>query len=144
MPNWNLKTGGKPILDSYLGLSPTDFYYLIKNYGETGRIFFIQIQIIDTLFPFIFNLFLAMGITKLINLNFGKNSTAFIYLGILPLFGMIFDYLENISFFIMVRTFSYPNVGFGYIVIFVHYGKMLINIISVILLNLFNSLCFIF
>jgi hypothetical protein len=83
--------------DLSLFYSPQDLYNMAEAYGEEGREAYIQARFtFDLIFPILYTLFLTMAISWL----FIRGVSPYSWLritNIVPVIGMVFDYLENIS-----------------------------------------------
>lgn len=84
-----------------------DLYAMADEYGETGRDEYVRARFtFDLVWPLVYTFTLTTGITWLAGRAFQDAST-WRYLNLLPLIGMAFDYLENLSTsLVMIR---YPQ-----------------------------------
>jgi hypothetical protein len=86
---------GSPDLSFYY--SAADLYQMTAEYGEQGRAAYIQARVtFDLVWPLVYTFFLVSGISWLISQAFPGQSV-WQEANLLPVTGMIFDYLENIS-----------------------------------------------
>jgi hypothetical protein len=90
--------------DLSLFYTPQDLYKMAEAYGDEGREAYIQARFtFDLIFPIIYTLFLTTAISWL----FVRAISPYSWLritNIVPVLGMIFDYLENLSTsIVMVR-----------------------------------------
>jgi hypothetical protein len=77
--------------------SSTDLYKMAESYGEEGREAYIRARFtFDLIWPLVYGFFLVATLSWLLNLVFPVESS-WQRANLLPVFGMIFDYLENIS-----------------------------------------------
>jgi len=101
-------TGGANILDFAIGYTKLEAYQMLSALGTEGMSFYItKILPMDFVFPISYTLFYIGWIAVLI-----KNSTLksqFNYLILVPIFGMVFDWLENIGIIVLINT--YPNLS---------------------------------
>lgn len=91
--------------DTSLFYSAKDIYQMAENYGPSGRAAYINLRwTFDLVWPLIYTLFLVLWIIKLSQyLSFYK-VTRFLF--ILPIIGMVLDFLENIGATIIM--YRYP------------------------------------
>ena len=86
---------GSPDLSFYY--SSTDLYRIAELYGEQGRQAYISARFtFDLIWPLVYGFFLIATLGWLIKIAFPLDSS-WQRANLLPLFGMLFDYLENIS-----------------------------------------------
>lgn len=99
-------TGSSSSPDTSLIYSSDDLFDLAEAYGEEGRNAYIVLRLtFDVIWPIVYFMFLASLTGVLIQkLNIKEK---YKYLILLPLFGLIFDYLENITS--VVVMFKYPT-----------------------------------
>ena len=97
--------GLSPSIDTNFSFDPSAIYIILDGYGESGRAFYLfQRWTFDAVwpmvygFPIFFTLRLWLG---KVSSRFGK---LFIYL---PLMAMLLDYLENITFSVIILL--YPS-----------------------------------
>jgi hypothetical protein len=98
-------------------LSPdTSFFYTVERlyqiveiYGETGRQYYINSRFtFDVIWPLVYGFFLVTALSMTFKKPIAKKS--FYMFNLLPLSGIIFDYLENIT--IAYLMFKYPKTTF--------------------------------
>lgn len=103
---------GKALFD----LSPAGYSYeyavsLLEELGPEGRSVYLYRQLpVDFIYPGLF----AISYSLLLALIFRKgyaSDSKILYFVVIPLFGGLFDYLENICIIQMIR--SYPTVPHG-------------------------------
>jgi hypothetical protein len=86
---------GSPDLSFYY--SPAELYNMAESYGEEGREAYIRARFtFDLIWPLVYGFFLVVTISWLLKIAFPANSI-WQRANLLPLFGVLFDYLENIS-----------------------------------------------
>ena len=102
--------GGMKLMDMLP--SGYDFQYVNKlrgTLGEEGRALYLYRQIpADMIYPGLFGIsycILLLFFLKKLN----KLNSPFIYLGVLPLIGGLFDYLENLGIIILLS--NYPDIS---------------------------------
>jgi len=100
-------TNGANILDFEFGYSQEMAYQMLTALGTEGRAFYLsRIVPMDFPFPFTYMLCYAGWITLLLKLNTLKAWSK--YLLFIPVFAMLFDWLENLG--IIVMLWNYPNL----------------------------------
>ena len=108
IPNLMNYTNGMKILD----LQPTGFSAeyaktLFDNLGVIGRDYYLYTQLpLDMIYPFLFAVAYSLLLTFLFKKSFNPESKLH-FLSIIPLFGGLFDYFENIGIIIMLSI--YPS-----------------------------------
>jgi hypothetical protein len=101
------KTGVSGILDLQTGFSYESAYQQIGNYGEEGIQIYNYIQIVDTIFPIAFGMGLLCFLSFLLK-KLSPDNKKLTTLALLPLIGTLFDFLENIGIFLMIRLYPQP------------------------------------
>lgn len=100
---------GKSLFD----LSPTGYSYeyavtLLEALGVEGRNVYLHLQLpMDFIYPGLFALSFSLLLTWVFSKGYAAHSKIF-YFAVIPFFGGLFDYLENICIIRMIK--SYPNV----------------------------------
>jgi len=85
--------------------SSTDLYRSAEVYGETGRDAYIRTRFtFDLVWPLVYAFFLTTSVSWLFARGFSEESI-WRYLNILPLAGMLMDYLENICTSVVMWRF---------------------------------------
>ncbi len=83
--------------DTSLFYSPSDLLRMAESYGESGRQAYVRARFtFDLAFPLVFTFFLASANSWLLSRALPAASR-WRLLNLIPLGGMLFDYLENIS-----------------------------------------------
>jgi len=86
---------GSPDLSFFY--SPEDLYQMAEAYGEDGRDAYIQARFtFDVVWPIVYGAFLVTAISWLF-LRSIPTCSWLRPMNLVPLFGMLFDYLENLS-----------------------------------------------
>ena len=98
------KMTGILVIDLYSDYDAAEAYKMFEDYGEEGRNFYNYIQVVDMLMPLFTGLFLGLLSTRLLVLGKFKYPA----LGSLTLLLTLFDYLENLGVFLMLRIFPRP------------------------------------
>ncbi len=87
--------------------SPDELYRMAEFYGQAGRDAYIRARFtFDLVWPVVYTLFLTTSISWIYARAFPPNFK-FWWVNLLPLLGMGFDYLENISTSLVM--FRYPQ-----------------------------------
>ena len=96
---------GKPLLDSLFGFNPDQASYLLFQYGEIGRKgYIITLAVVDTIYPFVYGGLLALILSWLLK-NTGSEHSPLQKTNLLPVAGMVFDFLENLGIMAMLVRF---------------------------------------
>ncbi len=98
-------TGGIGILDFDQGYSAERVRQVFDSYGEQGFQLYGRIQLLDLANPALYSLIFACLIYLL-----WKNRSA-VWMAVLPLAAGALDYSENLTLFLLAR--SYPNISDG-------------------------------
>ena len=106
-------------LDTRTSYTKGDVMELFSKMGEEGRRSYeYSISVIDMIYPIIYGMLLILLLSKLIK-NIFREGSNYIYLSLLPIFIMIFDYAENTNTLTMLSKFpeiSDSSVVFGSLV----------------------------
>lgn len=91
--------------DTSLFYSASDLYRFAQAYGSAGRTAYIQARFtFDLIFPLVYTTFLVAAISYLMK-HSNLIDLPWARLNLLPIAGMIFDYLENISAAIIMARY---------------------------------------
>jgi len=91
------QSGGAGSPDTSLLYRPADLYRMAEAYGEAGRESYIRARFtFDLVWPIVYGLFLITSIGWLYGRTFPAGSS-WRLVNLVPLAGMVFDYLENVS-----------------------------------------------
>jgi hypothetical protein len=101
------ETGSDNSPDLSFYYSPDELYGMAEAYGVDGRQAYIRARFtFDLIWPLIYTIFLSTAISWVYGKAYTSNSL--LQLGnLLPIFGAIFDYFENISTSLVLSR--YPN-----------------------------------
>ena len=78
-------------------LTVKELYEIAESYGESGRVAYVRARFtFDLVWPIVYTLFLASGISWLYSRSFSKNSIVR-RANLVPVIGMALDYIENIT-----------------------------------------------
>ena len=96
--------GSAPSPDTSFYYSQTELHQMVEAYGPEGRSYYISSRIkFDILWPLVYTFFLINTISWILDKTILENSKLRL-LNLVPLAGILFDYLENISnMIVMVR-----------------------------------------
>lgn len=101
----NKITGQTKSPDTSLIYSAEDLYKMAESYGESGRATYIKLRwTFDLVWPIIYTLFLVLWAIKISEYT-AKNKASRV-LFVIPIIGMIFDFLENLGASILM--YRYP------------------------------------
>jgi len=74
-----------------------ELYKIAESYGEDGRVAYVRARFtFDLVWPIVYTLFLASGISWLYSSSFSSNSIIQ-RVNLVPVIGMVLDYVENIT-----------------------------------------------
>ncbi len=90
-------SGGAGSADTSFFYSAADLYHMAEAYGEQGRQAYIQARFtFDLVWPIAYGFFLTTAISWLFSKSIADTSRWHL-LNLVPVLGMLFDYLENIG-----------------------------------------------
>jgi hypothetical protein len=99
--------GSAPSPDTSFYYSKDNLYQIAEAYGQEGRLYYLDSRIsFDIIWPLVYTFFLINAISWLLNKTILEESKLRL-LNLVPLVGILFDYLENITN--MVVMFRYPQ-----------------------------------
>jgi len=101
---------GKEIgpIDLTFGFNPGRTLQMVADYGEAGRAYYKQAElIIDTAYPIVYSLLFAVIIT-LIYRSLLKGPVH--YLNLVPFMALVFDYLENFAVISLLTHYPEQSV----------------------------------
>lgn len=106
-------TRAEPILgttqtpDTLFYYSKAQLFQMAEEYGQEGRYYYVDSRVaFDIIWPFIYAIFLINSISWFLGKTVVEESKLR-FLNLVPLLGILFDFLENISN--MVVMFRYPQ-----------------------------------
>lgn len=98
-------SGGAESPDTSFFYSTDDLYKMADTYGEAGRMAYIRTRFsFDTIFPLVYTAFLCTSISWITQRAFPHHSR-WQYTNLVPILGMGFDFLENISTSLVMARF---------------------------------------
>jgi len=90
-------SGGAGTPDTSFFYTPRSLYNMAEVYGEQGRLAYVKTRFtFDLVFPLVYTFFLCTATTWVYRHAF-KPDSLWQYANLIPLPGMLFDYLENIA-----------------------------------------------
>lgn len=99
--------GSAPSPDTSFYYSKDDLYQIAEEYGLEGRLYYLDSRIsFDIIWPLVYTFFLINAISWLLDKTILEGSKLRL-LNLVPLAGILLDFLENISN--MVVMFRYPQ-----------------------------------
>ena len=102
-PRFKELSGGIDIPDITVVFSSTNIYELYTQFGPAARSYYNYIQLVDLFYPLVYCIFFALlitGISKRLS-----SSKVFNNIYLIPIITAIFDYGENLLFFIMNQVY---------------------------------------
>ena len=104
-------SGGADSPDMSFFYTSTDLYNMAEAYGADGRSAYIRARFtFDLVFPLSYLFFLATSISWAMRRSVLNPNSRWRLLNLFPVFGILFDYLENISTSIVMA--NYPQHTF--------------------------------
>ncbi|OQY35410.1 MAG: hypothetical protein DRI56_10360 [Chloroflexota bacterium] len=101
------QTGTSASPDTSYIYSPDDLYQMAETYGEKGRQAYVRARFtFDLIFPIIYTFFLVTATSWLAGKTLNASSP-WMRVNLIPVLGMIFDYLENT--FASLVMWRYPT-----------------------------------
>ena len=98
-------SGSSGLPDLSLFYSSNDLYHMAEQYGSTGRDAYVHARFsFDLIFPIIYTLFLITAISWILR-TITLESSSWRNLNLVPILGMLFDFLENITASIVVNRY---------------------------------------
>lgn len=96
-------TGGIGILDFDQGYTHGRVIEVFSSYGEAGMTLYSRIQLLDLLNPALYSLLISSLVYLLVR------HSKVIWLSIIPLLAGLLDYFENLTLYLLVK--SYPDIS---------------------------------
>jgi hypothetical protein len=105
--------GLNPSIDTNFSFDPNIIYRILDGYGESGRAFYLfQRWTFDAVWPMVY----GFPIFFTLRLWLGKVNSSFVRIFIyLPLMAMLLDYLENITFSIIIILYPMEWIVLAYL-----------------------------
>jgi hypothetical protein len=96
-------SSGSP--DLSLFYSPNDLYQMAEQYGSAGRVAYVHARFsFDLVFPIVYTLFLATAISWILGI-ITPEASPWRMLNLVPILGILFDFLENITASIVISRY---------------------------------------
>lgn len=109
-----LATGSNSSPDTTFFYTSQDLLQFAQEYGEAGRAAYVKARYsFDILWPLVYTLFLAATISWLFRRIFKPSSPSQLS-NLVPVYGMILDFLENISTSIVMIRYPGPSSEIAY------------------------------
>jgi hypothetical protein len=90
--------------------SSTDLYNMAEIYGAEGRAAYVRARFtFDLIFPLTYLFFLATSISLVMMRAVPDANSRWRYLNLFPVFGVLFDYLENIAASVVMLNYPQPT-----------------------------------
>jgi hypothetical protein len=90
--------------------SSNDLYLMAQNYGPQGRSAYIKVRFtFDLVWPIVYTFFLLTAISWIYHRSF-KPGSLWRLANLVPVLGILFDYLENISTSIVMARYPSPTI----------------------------------
>lgn len=129
--------GLSPSIDTNFSFDPNVIYVILAGYGESGRAFYLlQRWTFDFIWPMVY----GFPIFFTLRLWLGKLDSSMVKLFIyLPLMAMLLDYLENITFSVIILLFPTEWMILAYLGVLLSLLKWItlsVSLISVSVLSL--------
>jgi hypothetical protein len=103
-------TGNDRSPDMSLFYSANDLYEIAQAYGEQGRVAYIKARFtFDLIWPLVYMVFLTTTISWVYHHKF-KPGSYWQLANLVPVFGMLFDYLENIATSTVMARYPTPTI----------------------------------
>ena len=91
--------------------SAKDLYQIAQAYGEQGRAAYIKARFtFDLIWPLVYMVFLTTALSWIYHQAF-KPGSFWQLANLVPIFGMLFDYLENIATSIVMARYPTPTIA---------------------------------
>ena len=107
-------SGGADSPDTSFFYTSDDLYNMTEAYGADGRVAYIRARFtFDLVFPLSYLFFLATSISWVMMRAVANPDSRWRLLNLFPVFGALFDYLENISTSIVMANYPQPTFLFN-------------------------------
>jgi len=104
-----LATGSDSSPDTNFFYTSKDLVQFAQDYGEEGRAAYVKARYsFDILWPLVYTLFLSTA-TSWLFLRIFKPSSGWQFSNLVPVCGMVFDFLENIAASIVMIRYPIPS-----------------------------------
>ena len=124
--------GGAGSPDTSFFYSAQDLYQMAGAYGQQGRAAYVRARFtFDLIWPLVYTFFLATTISWLLR---GASTSLLHRLNLVPIFGALFDYLENISTSLVMLRYPQPTATVDRLAPFLTLSKWILVFCSFVLL----------
>lgn len=114
---------GTKVLDLHFGFRPEEAYQFLEKIGPEGRALYGLIELTaDMIYPILYSLLLGTLLVLVWRRILPENSRR-LRLGLIPLVAALFDYLENICNFMLVKRFPAASEAIAQLSSFMGMGK---------------------
>jgi hypothetical protein len=105
--------GLTPSIDTNFSFDPNNIYNILTGYGEAGRQFYLfQRWTFDLVWPMVYGFPIFFTLRRWLRKANSSWINFFIYL---PLVAMMLDYLENITFSVIILLYPTEWIGLAYL-----------------------------
>jgi hypothetical protein len=106
-------TGDVSSPDTSFFYSPDDLYSMAEAYGPEGRAAYVRARLtFDVVWPLVYFWFLGTALSFVFGRATSPDSP-WRYANLAPLFGLIFDYLENVATSVVMARYPHPSPLFA-------------------------------
>ncbi len=135
----NIAETNVKILDVRFSYNIEQAKNLFNEMGPRGReVYYVVVSKVDMVYPIVYSLLLIL-LTALLLKHILINESKIIYISLLPLLGMIFDYLENLNTLRLLRNFPQlysSEVNFGSLMTQIKWTFIGLSILTILVLSL--------
>mgnify|MGYP001131228375 CR=1 FL=1 len=127
-------------LDGRIGYTPEQAFSAIASYGESGRTQMVWIHLGDFILILLYTSMFSLSISWLFKRGFEIDNKIHL-LNLVPLFGGLFDVMENIWILILLLIYPMKSIIIGWLSTVSTTGKYILGIpiIIVILIGFFKA-----
>jgi hypothetical protein len=127
-------------LDGQIGYTPDQAFSTIASYGESGRTQMIWIHLGDFILIILYTAMFSLSISWLFSRGFDMDNKIHL-VNLVPLFGGLFDVLENIWILILLLIYPTKSIMIGWLSTVFTTGKYILGlpIIIVIFIGFFKA-----
>jgi hypothetical protein len=120
-------------LDGQFGYTPEQAFSAIESYGESGRTQMIWIHLGDFILILLYTSMFSLTISWLFKRGFDIDNKIHL-LNLVPLFGGLFDVMENIWILILLLIYPTKSIFIGWLSTAFTTGKYIFGILIVIVI----------
>ncbi|NJN79476.1 MAG: hypothetical protein HC797_02870 [Anaerolineales bacterium] len=127
-------TGLEQPLDLMLFATPDKIFEMVERYGDSGRVFYRNIELTaDLAYPIIYLFAFGLLISWLFKRGFASSSAMRKY-NTAPVFAFVFDMLENLNIVTLLSIFPSKPVILGWTLFVFTAIKWLFAVVSILLI----------